>query len=90
MVQGHDVFTWGKSSSGRLGTGTLMMDSAYCPVARVEHLDLLKIQVLSVVCGYGLLPLLAMLRPYVTTEHTIAKCSQGVYAWGDSKHGQVD
>jgi alpha-tubulin suppressor-like RCC1 family protein len=58
VILDDDVFTWGKSSLGRLGTGNLNLDVPFCPIARVEHLDLLKVQVMSVSCGYGMLVML--------------------------------
>ena len=48
-----DLYTWGRTHSGRLGTGTLVLDTAVAPVSRIEHLQMLQIKVFSVACGEG-------------------------------------
>ena len=52
-VVNGELYTWGKSQGGRLGTGSLMMVQNAGPVSRVEHLHMLQIKVRSVACGAG-------------------------------------
>ncbi|XP_062616739.1 uncharacterized protein LOC134278436 [Saccostrea cucullata] len=74
LVRNGDLYTWGKTSQGRLGHGDLALENTVSPPCRVETLHMLHIKVLSVSCG---------------GEHTIALTQQGVYGWGSSKYGQV-
>ncbi|XP_046841224.1 uncharacterized protein LOC124435332 isoform X2 [Xenia sp. Carnegie-2017] len=69
-----DVYTWGKSSNGRLGHGDLIEEEGKAPPFRVELLHIQRIRVRSVACG---------------REHTLALTRQGVYAWGSSDYGQL-
>ncbi|XP_055999241.1 uncharacterized protein LOC125654012 isoform X3 [Ostrea edulis] len=74
LVRNGDLFTWGRTSQGRLGHGELALENTVSPPCRVETLHMLQIRVLSVSCG---------------GEHTVALTQQGVYGWGSSRYGQV-
>ncbi|XP_064605669.1 uncharacterized protein LOC135470577 [Liolophura sinensis] len=74
IVRNGDVYTFGRSQSGRLGHGDLSPENVACPITRVESLHMLQIKVLSVACG---------------GEHTVVLTQQGVYSWGSSRYGQV-
>eukprot|EP00118_Oscarella_pearsei_P012776 m.96474 g.96474 ORF g.96474 m.96474 type:complete len:1516 (+) comp36911_c0_seq7:44-4591(+) len=75
VVIDGDVYTWGQSKDGRLGTGDIVADGGkLSSPLRVEILHMMGTRVLAVSCG---------------AEHTIALCTDGVYTWGSSKHGQL-
>nr|XP_022297301.1 uncharacterized protein LOC111106775 isoform X2 [Crassostrea virginica] len=74
VVRNGELYTWGRTSQGRLGHGDLALENTVSPPCRVETLHMLQIKVLSVSCG---------------GEHTMALTQQGVYGWGSSKYGQV-
>eukprot|EP00795_Rhopilema_esculentum_P001965 gene1965-17508_t len=69
-----DVFTWGRSSHGRLGHGDLIEEKGISMPFRVEGLHMHGIQVLSIACG---------------AAHTVAVCREGVYSWGFNNFGQL-
>ncbi|KAJ8301898.1 hypothetical protein KUTeg_020885 [Tegillarca granosa] len=74
MVRNGDVYTWGKTSNGRLGHGDLAPENTISPPCRVETLHMLQVKVISVTCG---------------GEHTVALTQHGLFAWGSSLYGQV-
>ncbi|XP_059167595.1 uncharacterized protein LOC131949741 [Physella acuta] len=48
-IRNGDLYTWGRSNSGRLGHGEL--SQTVCPPMLVETLHILKLKVMSVACG---------------------------------------
>lgn len=74
LVRNGDLYTWGRTSHGRLGHGDLAPENTVSPPCRVETLHMLQVRVISVACG---------------GEHTLALTQQGVFAWGSSQYGQI-
>eukprot|EP00055_Hartaetosiga_balthica_P014401 m.78799 g.78799 ORF g.78799 m.78799 type:complete len:1811 (+) comp8585_c0_seq3:63-5495(+) len=69
-----DLWTWGKSSGGRLGQGDISEEAGTALPMRVEMLSLLDVFVYSVVCG---------------AEHTVVRTNKGIFSWGDNDMGQL-
>jgi len=70
----NDIYTWGRSTHGRLGHGDIIEEKGISVPFRVEGLHMHGLQVLSVACG---------------AAHTIAVCKEGVYSWGFNNFGQL-
>ncbi|KAL8577369.1 hypothetical protein ACOMHN_038273 [Nucella lapillus] len=74
VVRDGDLYTWGRTSYGRLGHGDLAQEGSVSGPVCVPTFHLLHIRVEAVACG---------------GEHTLALTQQGVYGWGNSRYGQV-
>eukprot|EP00053_Salpingoeca_punica_P020025 m.206486 g.206486 ORF g.206486 m.206486 type:complete len:1512 (+) comp17775_c1_seq2:139-4674(+) len=75
FVLKEQLYTWGVPKKGRLGQGEITeVEETFSPPTRIETLRINNAQVFSVSCG---------------EEHTIARCSNGVYAWGSNSYGQL-
>ncbi|XP_065840918.1 uncharacterized protein [Oscarella lobularis] len=75
VVIDGDLYTWGESHNGRLGNGDIVAEGGrWSSPLRVEILHMMGTKVLAVSCG---------------AEHTVALCTDGVYAWGSGQYGQL-
>ncbi|XP_076469360.1 uncharacterized protein LOC143299801 isoform X3 [Babylonia areolata] len=74
VIRDGELYTWGRTSHGRLGHGDLMGEGVVSGAVCVPTFHMLHIRVEAVACG---------------GEHTLAITQQGVYGWGNSRYGQV-